>query len=40
MLKQLTRAKKKLSLLKDFIQGIKPTPQSSTSIKTINAAAS
>lgn len=40
MLKQLTRAKKKLSSLKDFIQGIKPTLQSSASTKTINTAAS
>ena len=40
MLKQLIRAKKKLSSLKDFIQGIKPALQSATSTKTINAAAS
>jgi len=40
MLKQLTRAKKKLSSLKDFIQGTKPALQSATSTKPINAAAS
>ena len=37
MLKQLTRAKKKLSSLKEFIQGVKPTLQSATSTKTIKA---
>lgn len=40
MLRQLTRAKKKLSSLKEFIQEIKPTLQSATSTKTINSAAS